>query len=155
MIQELINKYKIDEKYTTYLEKFSNDLYLMDINAYVLSKIDKDIEIYFVDYEIGSVGVSMGINMKLLKLDFKRLLIDELLNTISLITKRNNNILFVNKIVSNIGIHQPNDDYDPNPTLVRFEDFDINSITDDSYSMFLKSDITNDPNIIKENESRD
>lgn len=42
-MQELLNKYNLDETYASYLEKFSDDLYLMDINAYVLSRIDKTI----------------------------------------------------------------------------------------------------------------
>ena len=94
-MQELLNKYNLDETYASYLEKFSDDLQLMDINAYVLSRIDKTIEIHFLDgnRNIGSYGISSGFDLNnstfldSRRSGIKNILIDELLNTINLITK--------------------------------------------------------------------
>ena len=114
-MQELLNKYNLDETYASYLEKFSDDLSLMDINAYVLSRIDKTIEIHFLDgnRNIGSYGISSGFDLNnstfldSRRSGIKNILIDELLNTINLITKESN-ILGVNKLVSNIGAYELN-----------------------------------------------
>ena len=40
-MQELLNKYNLDETYASYLEKFSDDLYLMDINAMFYQELIK------------------------------------------------------------------------------------------------------------------
>ena len=154
MIQDLLNKYRIDQKYSTYLEKFIEDPYLMDINAYVLSKLDRNIDIRIL-YETTTGSYAITTEFKPMhQLDdivnneyYSEILISEL---VSLIEKKtlDNKILGIDKLVSKIGIVDNTTNLEfPNQELIPFTNFNFNINL--GFRILLKSEITNDITLIR------